>query len=247
MLIIATKICVCCAVIVATYAAVDRILARHGRFLALRSSLSRRHPLRQVEASVRTLLWTMALVCLCIACLLILGIRPGQLLLARVDNYWLLYGIFGALVGLGDAGLGSLLCFAAISAARASPRRYKFGLLDATARADSAAGGFLTSLLLLPIPVAIITLLVYGAVEEIMLRGVFLVAALGLGPGFAFAIAVTISLVVQAFSATSGTRTLFPFIGTLVSAPVHAMLFLAVPDVRPLIIAQVTALVVRES
>jgi hypothetical protein len=221
----------CAAGIIGFYAATDRILARFVRPMLLSAPMSRRHSIREMEGMIRALSWSAGLVVLFFAVAAALGIGGAQLIDSSITMNLPLYALFGVLVGLGEAAVSSQLCLAATnngsgSAPLSSPLR---------------------SLRSLPLPVRAFVVVASACAEECTLRGALLVAAKPYSGGFALLISVGVSLSVQAFSGAPGRRSIFPFIGAFVTAPTHALLFLAVPDIRPIVLAQIVATLVNES
>ena len=223
------------AVVLLSYALLDQVLNTYSHRLSIWLRPLRRYSLRELDQMVRIALWPLALVgLLCPAVLAILAVKFSSLLMESLDPWLLLFGI---LVGLGEAGVAEFVCLVAVCAVPAlawadgagGPDRRQLATWSTAVPCTRTVSGlsFMLALMLL-----------YAAVEETTLRAAVIVAALPLGPIVALACAVALSLAVQFFPTTSGQRRSFAVIGTLVAAPVHGALFLAAPDVRPLIIAQ---------
>lgn len=164
--------------------------------------------------------------------LFLLDLSFQQLLIDHLPFKYLFYGV---LVGLGESGLGSLLCYAFI---KSVPKE----------RVDQVLGGgqgwstpFL-SLKKLPLPFTLFLLLGCAAVEEILVRGVFITTSHSIGLMWGLTIAIVLSLLVQVFPWTNIGNAIYALIGTAVTAPVHSVLLLNVPDIRPVILAQFTIL-----
>jgi hypothetical protein len=232
------RVLLCVGVIVAGYALSYELLPKYSRRIALRLPATRTHSLREIDGTVLTLLWVAALASVCTLAMVILSVHPRQLVLNSNPRLFP-YGVF---LGFGEAGAGSLLCYVADRTLRALCSRNQLEFVADSV--PSRSKEFFGKLRLLPRPLILLIALLYAASEEIMLRGALLVALQRLDGKWALLVPVVVSLSVQAFPCTTKNRTMFPFIGTLVSAPVHALLFMAVPDVRPLIVAQVTAMAI---
>lgn len=240
-----TRMLVACCIVVSGYAAANRWVSRYARVLAVRIQALQRDPLRIIENRIRMLLWTAALTLICTATLLVLRVSESQLVSTRIRLLSGPYAVFGLLVGVGESGVASLLSYAVLSLPSAHQwlgTRERTNIR--TIHLGTGKGKPLLHSLGLLI-IATILMFVYAAVEEVMLRGAFIASARHIGIYSAVCISVLLSLVIQAFPGTTGKRSIFPFIGAIVSAPAHAVLLVAVPDVRPLIIAQFTGVLLN--
>jgi hypothetical protein len=236
VLITPLRIIIYTGVVLSSYALVDRWLSTHTRRITVRLQASRRHSLSEVDSVIRLLLWTLILMCLlCPAALVILAVRPSQVLMATLNPLLLLYGI---LIGLGGAGLGEFLCYIIIRTIPALARGDSTSMHYHTQPSGKWSSSFPCTLGVVPFPFMLALMLLFATLEETMLRAVVIAAVAQLGPMVALGCAIALSLLTQLFPRTSWRLMLFSFIGTLVAALVHGTLFLAVPDVRPLIIAQ---------
>lgn len=116
-------------------------------------------------------------------------------------------------------------------AARLHDARGLLALEPAAAR--HAAGGRAG----LPLPPLAALILLYVAVEEVVFRGVVIAAVGDAGMGVALAASVTLFVGIQVFNMPSWRAAMFPVLGALVVGVVHGALYLAVPDITPLIVA----------
>lgn len=215
------------------------------RLPGLAARLERRVPRRHVEA-VRKLA-SAALLQACFALVLIALFRPAPL-----DWQSLacdpVVAMLALVLGIGEAGLASLLGYAAIvttDAVRASRvRRLPRGEVLApspTVWADTARGGwmqyYIRTVAVLPRPIGLALVLSYVFFEECIFRGVALATLLPLGAGIAIGVSTLLFMAVQV-PHTPGWRTaLFPVIGALVVGVVHGSLFAAAPRLTPLALA----------
>jgi hypothetical protein len=218
--------------IVVYYAIAERLLARYVRRLLLGTPISRRYSIREIESIACALLWAAGLVVLLFAVATVLRMNIQHLLFQSGARHQWVYLLYGVPLGLGEVAAGSLVGMVAMHAG------VRFG--------DTVASSLVRQLRPLPFLVGAVIAAVCASAEEGTLRGALVTAGRAHGPAFACALSVVISLAVQVFSPTIGRRSLLPLLGALVTAPTHALLFLAVPDLRPLIVAHVTATLANE-
>lgn len=207
----------------------------------LNRDASRRHAVGDLE-NVVTLVISVVLQMALLAVLLLatsVGTAPLSL-----DHLPLALLALGAVLGLGEMLLGSLLGLLAIKFSLAFPR---VGNPLAHWRVVLNSGWmrlFNTTMKVLPTPLAIPVVVLYVGVEELIIRGVVLVALLPLGPVPAIAISTAIFVAYQVFNLPSWRVALFPVLGALVMGPIHGMLYVAVPNVWPLVAAHVSYFVI---
>jgi Type II CAAX prenyl endopeptidase Rce1-like len=187
--------------------------------------------------------------------LMITGISPALLVsgLGRPD----LLGL-GVLLGIGELALGSLLCRAIIEVSLASRRAARVGAgTDRRARAADSGDGavglrswlgrsrggwirhHLVTLKVVPLPVAVRLTGTQVASEELVFRGVALTWLRDAGPAVALTTSIVLFVVMQAFFMSSWRAALFPVVGGIVMGIVHGLVFWAVPEVAPLVVAHV--------
>lgn len=221
----------CVGAIISFYAVADYALGRFVRPILLNIAISRSHSPREIEGVVRGLCWTAGLVALSFAVTAALGVGANDLMELSISIDLLRYAFFGVLVGLGEGAAGSLLCLAVMGSRPVGP----------------TSPSLSRSLRPLHLSIRLLVLCICAGAEECVLRGALLIVAKPHGLEFALVASVGVSIAVQAFSGTSGRRNIAPLLGALVSAPVHAILFLGVEDIRPLVLASVTATIAIDS
>jgi hypothetical protein len=160
----------------------------------------------------------------------------------------------GVVLGIGQMALGSLLCRALIEATlarRAQPvaagrnRTHQGEDQGASLRSwlGRSRGGWirhhLTTLKVVPLPAAIALTGVQVASEEVVFRGVAITWLRDAGPLIALTTSIVLFVVMQAFFMSSWQAAMFPLVGGLVMGVVHGLVFWAVPDLAPLIVAHV--------
>jgi membrane protease YdiL (CAAX protease family) len=146
---------------------------------------------------------------------------------------------YGALLGAGEMLLGSFLGLVAIKVSSAIPQlgnplmHWRVVLNSGWMRL------FNTTVRLLPVPAAISLVVLYVGVEELIIRGIVFNALLPLGHISAVLLSTLVFAGYQVFNLPSWRVALFPVLGALVMGPIHGVLYLAVPDVWPLVFAHV--------
>ena len=131
--------------------------------------LGKRYPLQDISAIVNLPLAGAAQAVFCFLLILITGVEIGQLLIGEFRPILLFYGI---LLGIGDMALSTFFCNVGIQAAmRLAPAE------GATARKDwhvIARGGWMRyhmkTIEMAPLPVAVLSILLYVSIEEIIFR-----------------------------------------------------------------------------
>jgi membrane protease YdiL (CAAX protease family) len=154
--------------------------------------------------------------------------------------------ICGVLLGVGDMGLSTFLCNVGIHVAN------EIAPADGPSRLDQwlvvARGGwmryYLRTMDLAPLPFALLSILLYVAVEEIVFRGVLINYLQPLGAVVATVLSALLFAVVQVFHMPGWRAAMFPVIGALVVGVLHGALYIAVPNLIPLILAHLVFLVV---
>jgi membrane protease YdiL (CAAX protease family) len=147
--------------------------------------------------------------------------------------------ILGAVLGIGEMGLGSFLGFVAISV-----RAGVTGLDLSSARRRSLinlsggwVGEILRTLNVVPLPFGLLIVFFYVAGEEIVFRSVLITQLMRYGPSVCIVGSTALFAIVQKFGMPTWHAALFPAIGAVVVGIVHGSLFVAIPDITPLIIA----------
>jgi hypothetical protein len=152
----------------------------------------------------------------------------------------------GAVLGAGEALLGSFLGTVAMRvAARIAPRSTP---ADAAQWLTVGRGGwmrlFLRTAETAPLRFGLAVMTLYIAVEEVIFRGVLITFLREGGAAPALVLSVVAFVAVQVFSMPSWHAAIFPAVGALVVGIVHGALFLAVPDLTPLVVAHLVLFVV---
>jgi len=223
--------------ILMSYALCQRGVPKRSRRIAIALNSTYRRPLKELDQLVQSCLWVLILPLVCICTLFILRVKPSQLVDANVRTILLSYGV---LVGLGEASVGRLLCYIALSLPWFSSHLARRTRLNEEAGSEVARWHTLGQKGLARFAVLTVIAFLLAAVEEIMLRGAMIAAAPTTSKIPTVAFCVVLSLLAQRFGNTASRNVLFSLIGTSVSAPIHGLLFLVIPDIRPLIIADLT-------
>jgi len=174
-------------------------------------------------------------------CLLLIWIGQldlAQLGLTRVHPALIFYGI---LLGIGEMALSSLLGNVGMRIAMVFvPEKVPAELKDWLA---IARGGWMREYLrtaeIMPLPLAFLPIILYVAVEETIFRAVLLSIFLPAGNAWALGASIILFALVQIFNMSSWSGAMFPVMGALVIGFLHGSLFLAVPEIVPLIVAHV--------
>ena len=171
-----------------------------------------------------------------LALLLFTRIEPAQLAQRPFDPYWLLYGV---LLGIGETCFASFAVAILIEGAMLwFPRQVPARLEDWQ---QVFAGGWMQTLLkteeLVPLPLALVLIGLYVAVEEIIFRGILITWFRPDDPLLALGISLLLFVVYQVFNMPSLQNAIAPLCGALLIGCVHGLLFLAVPEIVPLILA----------
>ncbi|MEU8959783.1 CPBP family glutamic-type intramembrane protease [Streptomyces sp. NPDC048518] len=203
------------------------------------------------------------------ALLAVSGIGPG-ILVGGLGRPELL--VLGALLGVGELAIGSLLCRGLIEVRLAggggggSSARTRVGSTRTSRTAGTppartgvrtredhgmslrswlgrSRGGWirhhLTALKVLPLWAALGLTGVQVASEELVFRGIALTWLRDAGPAVALTTSVVLFVVMQAFFMSSWQGAMFPVVGGVVMGVVHGLVFWAVPDVAPLVVAHI--------
>jgi len=214
-------------------------LFKLSRIVAHRVPWTTKHPFLDVEHSIRCILVSLLQLGFCIVLIAISGASLSQLGF-RTFRPGLL--VFGMVLGLGEMGLSSFLCFVAMRAIRAlAPANVPQKDDDWLALLQAGWVRQIKKMFQIAPPmVAGSTIILYIAVEEIIFRSVLISAALSLGPVASVATSTVFFALIQTFHMPSWRSGLFPVIGALVVGPIHGTLFFQTQEIWPLIGAHVT-------
>jgi CAAX prenyl protease-like protein len=197
----------------------------------------------ELDKTVRLVVAALMQVLFCVGLVFLTGVPLAAMMWDPVDPVLL---VFAVPLGIGEAAFGSFLGEVAMRAAmQLAPSRVpaetsawlallKGGWMNLFVRAAESA----------PLPLVISLTILYVGVEEIVFRGIALTVFAPLGPLAAFTLALGLFVSVQCFHMPSWESALFPVVGALVLGTVHGLLFLAVPQLLPLMVAHAVFLLV---
>ena len=173
----------------------------------------------------------------CVLLALVLGVRMPP---PRIDATLLVLILMAVLLGAAEmAGSGWLAQLVVNISIATSPRG---GSTDAWLAAGK--GGWIReyrkAIEHLPLGFALGVIVLYVGVEELIFREVLLRAFRPHGDAIAVVASTFFFAAVQAFSTSSWRNAMFPIVGASVVGIVHALLWLAIPNVLPLIVAHVS-------
>jgi membrane protease YdiL (CAAX protease family) len=207
------------------------------------SPLARRWSLADLDGLVRLLLAGAMQAGFLLLLVAALPVRFADLAPARRDGWLLLLGVP---LGIAEAGLGT---YAAYLGSRVA-QRLQPGRTPTTVEGwlTVARGGwiryYLRTAAAFPSWLLVAATLLYVGGEEAIFRGVLLTSAAGLPATAAVVLSTALFAAAQVFY-TPGWRTaLFPVLGATVVGVIHGCLYLAVPDLAPLIVAHATMFLV---
>ena len=231
------------AAIVAYYWFVVAKLGRMSRPLVYVTALRRRYPTRDVSAAINLPLAGLAQLAFCLALAAVIGISLSESFVTEFQPMLLVYGV---MLGIGDMALSTFLCNVGINVAdEVAPRGGPAGMSDWL---TVARGGWMRyysrTVDLVPLPLAVLSIGLYVAVEELVFRVVVLDYLEPLGAVVAVIASAALFATVQAFHMPSWRSAMFPVIGAVVVGILHGALFIAVPNVVPLIIAHIVFLII---
>jgi len=103
---------------------------------------------------------------------------------------------------------------------------------------------FLKTVEIVPMPFAVSAIILYIAMEEVVFRGVVINALIPWGQAAAVSISTVFFVLVQAFHMPSWRSAAFPIVSASVMGPLHGSLYVAVPDLAPLIVAHSTMFII---
>jgi membrane protease YdiL (CAAX protease family) len=194
------------------------------------------YPLSVVEDVVRMAVATAEQLIFCSVLIVIAGYSMSDI------GFGTLRGdrvILGAILGVGEMGLGSFFGFVAMSVQAGVT-----GVDLSSARNRSLinlSGGWMGEILrtlnVVPLPFGLLIVFLYVAGEEIVFRSVMITQLMRYGPALCVAGSTALFAVVQKFGMPTWRGALFPVIGAVVVGIVHGSLFVAISDITPLIIA----------
>jgi membrane protease YdiL (CAAX protease family) len=208
-----------------------------------RFQASKNYSADELDSVIRLSLAGVMQLLFCVVLLIMSDIEPRQLIPSHIDPVLIVYGI---VLGVGEAALGSFLGYVGIrTAMQFVPARVP---PDVSTWMLMAKGGwirfYLKTAAVAPLWLALAIGSLYVAFEEIVFRGVLINALLDAGALVALGVSAVLFVAVQAFNMPSWQTAMFPMFGALVMGLVHGSLYLAVPDLVPLMIAHIVAFTV---
>jgi hypothetical protein len=201
----------------------------------LRSSLFRHRTVAELESVIRVNFAVLLQLAFCLALLVGTGIVVTDLYSLRLDPILVLYGMA---LGIGEAGLATLIAYVVVQISRLLfPRRTPYSSDEWISLAKSGWVRVFSQALGASPRLTIGLTLLYIMVEETVFRGIVLLFLQRWHPFVAVAGSVMLFVSVQVFRMPSWQSAIFPAVGGIVVGITHAALFMAVPNLLPIIIA----------
>ncbi|MCY9511533.1 hypothetical protein M5W68_10080 [Paenibacillus larvae] len=151
------------------------------------------------------------------------------------QEYSAVFTWYGILLGIGQAGLGTMLCYVVI---QLSLLFSKPDIREEAVKHSKLAKRSASSFMILsniPLPISLLYLLLLSCTEEILLRATIVYSGTKLDLISIIIVVTIVFLIVQIFPWSTPMNTVFSVIGTLVTAPINAFLLTFVADIRPFI------------
>jgi hypothetical protein len=220
------------AVMTARLTVLSRPLVRYLR-------LDRRFPALDINDAAELTLSGIVQAVFCGILIAAIPIETGSFLPSKFPPILALYGV---VLGVGEMAVVSLFGYIGMQVAgEVAPSR---GAKEQKQWLLIARGGWMRQCIktmeILPLPIALLIIGLSIGVEETLYRGILINYFGPAGAAFALVASGFLFTAVQAFHMPGWRTAMFPMIGAIVVSIVHGGLFLAVPDVRPLIIAHFT-------
>lgn len=198
--------------------------------------LTKRYSLSEMVGIVRLVLGGISQLAFCFVLIFITHLDLRQLGLNTFQPVLIVYGIF---LGTGEMALSSFfghlgMRIAIVLAPASGPTEMKGWL---TVAKGGWMGEFLKIVEIVPLPLAFLLIMLHVLGEEIIFRAVLIKFFLPASAALALSVSVFFFVMMQIFHMPSWRSAMFPVIGTLLVGFVHGALFLAVPDILPLIVA----------
>ncbi len=169
-----------------------------------------------------------------------LGIVPDQLF--HLSDFHPKNLLFGLLLGIGQMGLSSTICFVIIQLLQTFFKS-KVPTQKEEWHALVKSGWLrhhLHTLKLLPLPLAAMIIGMQIFAEETVFRGIICTYCLPASPYFAGFFSTALFVWVQSFFMPNKIAKMFPIVGALVVGVVNSFLFIETENLIPLIIAHLT-------
>jgi len=198
--------------------------------------LTRRYALSEVNSIVKLGLSGILQFLFCCLLILITGFELKDLVLVGFQPVLILYGI---LLGIGETALGNFLCYVSVRLImKLVPDSVPIDLKDWLTMAKAGwMRLYLKTAETAPLYLVLLFTVLYISVEEMIFRGVLINYFLPAGNIWALGASMFFFMLVQVFHMPSWKSALFPLIGALLVGLLHGLLFLAVPNILPLLIA----------
>lgn len=221
------------------------LMPRFGRLserLVLRSGLTEHRSWLAANDACKLGLSAFSQSLLLVVLMFVTGVTFGGLF-PEMSLYRVLYGV---LLGAGEMALTALLVHAVLLGLMAMGRERIPSSIEGWL--PLSRGGWMreyaNTMAVAPWPFVVAATVGYVSVEEVVFRGVVLSFLSADGAVVAFIVSLASFVGVQILHTPNWRTALFPVIGAIVVGSIHASLFLAVPDMTPLIVAHITFFVV---
>jgi membrane protease YdiL (CAAX protease family) len=207
------------------------------RWLVRHTRSARQYSAKDAEAIVWLCLWSALQAVFAVGLVLVSGFDFEDLFIIAFHPALIPYGVF---LGIGEVALVSLFSYALSGAAmRVVAGGAGIGISNTSAMVQAGWRRVVlkpmeVAPLVLILPVIVLLL----AVEETVFRGVVITSLRNVADGIAPVISVTLFLIARTMGAASWPGRLLVGVEALVLGTVHAALYLAVPNLVPLVIAQ---------
>jgi hypothetical protein len=218
--------------------AASRINGQLVGLVVPRVRLTQTHPLLAVNAALRVGVGGIVQAMFFCVLLIVTGLGWSDFMGDGLQPVLIGYGV---VLGFAELALGSFLCNVAMRLSMAAvPRRVP---ADREGWYAMSRGGWMRSFLaarqIAAAPIALAGAVLYVAIEECVFRGILIGALRPVGYGVALGVSVALFVAAQTFNMPGYPNALFPMIGATVIGITHGMLFLALPNIAPLIVAHV--------
>lgn len=205
--------------------------------ISSRLSFGQRHSLGDIEGLTTLVVSVVMQIMLFFALALCVDFDLSQFFTEPFQPVLLL---FGAVLGIGEMALASLLGLIAMRVAMviapASPTRLHHWYVLVN---SGWMRLFNKAIELLPRPASFVLVGLYVAVEEMIYRGIVLTVLLPLGEVWAVLISTAIFAGYQLFNMPTLRAAMFPVVGAVMMGLVHGWLYVTIPDIWPLVVAHI--------
>lgn len=198
--------------------------------------LTRRYALSEVDSIVKLGMSGILQFLFCCVLMFITRFELKDLVQVGFQPVFIVYGI---LLGIGETAMGTFLCYLSIRLTmHIAPGSVPGDLKDWLTMAKAGwMRLYLKTAEKASLRLVLLFTALYISVEEIIFRGVLINFFLPAGDVWALGASMFFFILVQVFHMPSWQSAMFPVIGALLIGLLHGLLFLAVPNILPLIIA----------